>query len=94
MTTIKITKYEIEHGNRSEFRNCPIAHGITKALPHGYFAEVFESTFDIVTDDTITPVFQFCTLPYTVWQWIKRFDRHGCGSPFEFELEIPELPPL
>lgn len=80
MTSVKVTRWHIEHGTKGSERTCPIALAL---MSQGY-GEVRVNK-EIIEFSTINRVFTFHT-PNSVKQWITRFDCALSVEPMEFEL--------
>lgn len=83
---IQITKECIRKGQRKDCKRCPIARAIIKKFPnllinvHGDYVNFASSgKFSVRVE-----------LPAIAQKFIKEFDFHYGGEPFEFEIDVPD----
>jgi hypothetical protein len=80
-TLIRVTQEHIDRGKPGDGCSCPVSLAMRDATK--YHCHVCRSTF-YIRDLEID-------LPEQAKQFINAFDSLGHVSPFEFELDIPEL---
>ena len=76
---IKVTKTEIDMGDRNKATSCPVARGFHAAGFHG--AEVYDSTFVTLCEPK-----KEIQLPKRVTLFIRRFDAGEPVKPFSFRF--------
>ncbi len=83
---ISVTKRDIAKGVAGEYRSCPVALAINRALKlPNYEAKVHISYCEISYGGTDERKF---ALPAKVQRWIEHFDDTGLGRPFKFRLRV------
>ena len=92
MLTINVTQDHIEKGEKEHWYTCPVAlafidAGVMYVEVHGFRAEVEfpqgsegESIRNLCTSSYV--------LPYSVGEWIGRFDLGEFVKPFTFDLSL------
>lgn len=88
---IRVEARHIEAGRKYSTRRCPVALAVAELITG---VDVVVSTHTIAAfafdDDRQLWGFQ---LPPEAVAFVKSFNDRGVGSPFEFELPVPEAKP-
>jgi hypothetical protein len=96
MTTVTITKSDIEHGVQSNCRRCPAALALTRAFPQFSFF-VTENLITVHTPDSdgAGPTLALRHTPPELRKFIRAFDSQAAGSPpdpISFEIDLSGVP--
>jgi hypothetical protein len=93
MTTVTITKSDIENGIQSNSRRCPAALALHRTFPQFSFW-LCESNF-VVLPVTGDPCLGLFRCPPELSKFIREFDSWGAGAPPEpisFEIDLSGIP--
>lgn len=86
MTTIEVTREDIEAGSPFHCEACPIALAISRHLLPGFHAAVGGLWIRIVQGFHVVARFD---TPEQAFQFMKAFDRGLTDQPISFPLDIP-----
>lgn len=84
---LRVTQEHIDHGQRKDCDNCPIASAMTDMAKTGVLGKVGFSYMHWHREGQI--LFE-CNQPVPMYQWRLRFDRNLPVQPATFELEVPD----
>jgi hypothetical protein len=85
--TVSVTQDDIERGEQSLCRYCPVALGLRRAVPGAVQTFASDRRLKVMRQDGAWS----CTIrtPPEVAAWINRFDSDGRSAVVPFSFEIP-----